>query len=213
MAETKDLNTLSQELVDKAVTSRTNAITAAKEELQVEIDKKIDADKVWKNNTFDTTYSHANGSYAHIWNESDGGGVQYFNNVSKVKSFVGVNDANGKNDGDITVQIYAVDDTDKIGTRFNINQLGAYYLKGTTNIGTPSGREIAVKDDIANVASDVNDLLSKVQNEYTTVEYAEATYAKQENTYTKDEVDALVAQAVNEAIANVLTTITEKFGE
>lgn len=211
--EIKTLDQLSEELVVKAVESRTNAITAVKEELQANIDKKIDEDKVWKNGFFDTTNALANGSYARIFNEADGGGTQYFNSISKVKSYVGVHENNGKQDGDITVQIYSIDDEDKLGTRINVNQLGAYYLAGTTNIGTPAGRELAVKDDVASVSQDVSNLLSKVENEFSTIQYVDDTFATKADTYTKAEVDELVAAAVNEAIAGVLKKITEEFGE
>ena len=208
---TKTLEELSQDLVTKAIESRTTAIDQAKEELQTEIDKKIDTDKLWKGDVFDTTYTHANGSYAHLWNEKDGGGVQFFNSVSKVKSFVGVNDANGKNNGDITVQLYSVDNTDKVGTRININQLGAYYLKGTTNVGTPEDRELAVKGDITTVATQVTDLKADVKDKYVTKEQAAGTYAKADEVYTKAEVDELVANTVNAAIAAVLEQLANDF--
>ena len=118
--------------------------------VQEDIDNKIKA-AIFNNSKgyFETKYTHDDGSYAMIWNENDGGGSLFFNNTLKIKSFVGVNQ--GANDEDIEAQIYSINPETKIGTRLNINnKKGMYYLKGTTNLGTPDERELAVKEDITN---------------------------------------------------------------
>lgn len=137
---------------------------------KAEVDEKDLAimQRIWSNPSnpangyFQTKYNHANGSYAMLWNESDGGGSLYFNKTSNIKSYVGTNDATGTEQDDITVQIYAVDDTTKTGTRVNFNANGAYYVKGEKGQGNPETREIAVKEDVAEVQSDLEALDDKV---------------------------------------------------
>ena len=145
---------------------------------------------IWSNPTNpDTGYlysKHINpdGSFALIWNEPDGGGSQYFNKTSNIKSYVGTNDANGTGENDITVQIYSVDDTTKTGTRFNFNANGAYYVKGEKGQGNPTDREVAVKGDIATVQTELdttNGNLALIQSQMQLLE-AKIADLKQTNT-------------------------------
>ena len=87
---------------------------------------------------------------ARIWNEKDGGGVQFTHNDG-TRSFTGVNDggANG-----ITGQLYSVDTKNgNLGTRLNMTNDGFYYFKGKTSaLAYTSDDEIATKGDIAAAA-------------------------------------------------------------
>ena len=105
--------------------------------------------KIYNKNTgyFETTYTQSNGSYAKLWNESDGGGSQFFNKGRNILAYVGVNQSTESDP--IDVQIYAKDKTTNIGTRINISSSGGmFYLKNCKNLGLPAGREVAVIDDI-----------------------------------------------------------------
>lgn len=97
--------------------------------------------------------TNQNGSYALIFNESDGGGSQYFNSTANVISYVGTNDgdANG-----ICVQIYSKNKATNEGTRINVNPNGAYYGVGASTPLDPYN-EIAVKGNI----SDLNTQIGK----------------------------------------------------
>lgn len=112
--------------------------------------------KLWSNvngddnGYFQTKYQHADGSYAQMWNESDGGGSQYFNKSSNILSYVGVNDGSF---GGIYSQIYAVDKNSKTGVRINITPSGAFYNVGGAIDLDPS-KEIATKGDITEVFLD-----------------------------------------------------------
>lgn len=120
---------------------------------------------IWSNNTtfdqgyFQTKYSHNSGSYAQLWNESDGGGSLVLDKTANVKSYVGTNleEGNGDKASAVNVQLYSIDDTTKTGVRVNVNTEKAYYVKGAKGQGNPEGREIAVQDDIAAVSQDIAD--------------------------------------------------------
>lgn len=86
---------------------------------------------------------------ARIWNESDGGGVQ-FQHKDGTWSFVGVNDggANG-----ITGQLYSVDKNNgNLGTRINMTSDGFFYFKGKTGATQyTADDEIATLGDVQSV--------------------------------------------------------------
>ena len=88
--------------------------------------------------------TNANGSYALLFNESDGGGAQYFNAGENVISYVGVNDG-GAND--VCVQIYSKDKGTNVGSRLNVNPNGMFYAV-SSSASLEAGREVAVKEDI-----------------------------------------------------------------
>lgn len=83
---------------------------------------------------------------ARIWNESDGGGVQ-FTHSDGTRSFTGVNDG-GK--GGITGQLYSVDTKNgNLGTRLNMTNDGFFYFKGKTSATAyTADDEIATRGDI-----------------------------------------------------------------
>lgn len=116
---------------------------------------------------FYTKKTNANNSYALIFNESDGGGSQFYNPVKNIISFAGVND--GTADG-VCVQLYskykdtADGQTQNDGVRINVNPTGAYYTKGTntTATGGSVANEIAVKGDVNALLSRITELESLV---------------------------------------------------
>jgi hypothetical protein len=81
---------------------------------------------------------------AMVWNESDGGGI-FFEHKNHLKSFVGVNDGDA---GELAAQIYAIDTTNKKGTRINVTTEGIYYTNGATSPAFTAGDEIATKKDV-----------------------------------------------------------------
>lgn len=98
-----------------------------------------------------------NGSYALIFNESDGGGSQYYNGTANVISYVGTNDgdANG-----ICVQIYSKDKATNEGVRINVNPSGAYYGVGASTPIEPYN-EIAVKGDVSDLNTQIGNELAQ----------------------------------------------------
>jgi hypothetical protein len=115
--------------------------------------KPTDPDKGY----FQTKYTSDNGNYAQIWNESNGGGSQYFNATDNVISYVGVNDG-GKND--ICVQIYSKDKGTNVGSRLNVNPNGMFYAVGDA-ASTEAGRELAVKDDITATEAELQAIIDE----------------------------------------------------
>ena len=101
--------------------------------------------------------TNQNGSYALIFNESDGGGSQYFNSTANVISYVGTNDgdANG-----ICVQIYSKNKATNEGTRINVNPNGAYYGVGASTPLDPYN-EIAVKGNISDLNTQIGNELAE----------------------------------------------------
>ena len=119
--------------------------------------------KIWSNPNdedkgyFQTKYTSANGSYALMFNESDGGGSQYFNSTDNIISYVGVNDG-GAND--VCVQIYSKDKATNIGSRLNVNPNGMFYaVSGSAS--TAAERELAVKEDIAADRAEVDAIIAE----------------------------------------------------
>jgi len=141
---------------------------------------------LFKNGYFDTVYNHADGSYAKMWNESDGGGSMYFNKGADVISYVGTNDGGAGADA-VNVQIYSKNKTSNSGVRLNVNSQKIYYTKGanTTANGGDENNELAVKGDIPDVSG----------------------FANAADVYTQAEVD----QKINDAIADVLEQIRTEF--
>lgn len=138
------------------------------EELSTALQSYVKTSDIFKNGYFYTKKDNSNGSYALLWNESDGGGSQYYNKTADMISYVGVND--GNSDG-IAVQIYSKykdgtgENTVKnSGVRINVNPNGAYYTKGTntTATGGSVSNEIAVKGDIAVLEQLISDLAARV---------------------------------------------------
>lgn len=137
-------------------------------ELTAALASYVKTDDIFKNGYFYTKKDNADESYALLWNESDGGGSQYYNKTADIISYVGTNDGNA--DG-IAVQIYSKykdgigDNTVKnSGVRINVNPKGAYYTKGTdtTATGGSVDNEIAVKGDITALLNRISDLESLV---------------------------------------------------
>ena len=123
--------------------------------------------KIWSNtngdNTgnFQTKYLHDDGSYAMMWNESDGGGAQYFNKNANIISYVGVNDGGL---GGLYAQIYALDKTTKNGVRINVTPTGAYYnVSGA--ISFDPQYELATKGDVVAVQGEIPTTLSAFTND------------------------------------------------
>lgn len=109
-----------------------------------------------------------NGSHSLIFNETDGGGSQFYNKPENVISYVGVNEDNS--DG-ICVQIYSKykDEAEgqiaNEGTRLNVNPKGMYYTKGKTNGSFDAGDELATKGELNLKATleDVNSLSDQLR--------------------------------------------------
>lgn len=196
--------------VDAEATARQNADAALKQEV---------LSHLWNNNSsfdngyFQTESTDANGT-AKIWNETDGGGIQYnSSNANGDMVFVGVH---GDDQVGEFVSIYAKDKSDNSKTkRVLVKTDGAYYLKNNS-ITTTSNDEIAT---IGNVATSVNaeqlraeaaeaDLLDKIGIERGRAEAAEQALDEAkadkattlagyniQDAYTKSEIDAKMASA------------------
>lgn len=142
-----------------------------------------------KSGNFDTSYKHADGSYARIWNETDGGGSQYYNSNKDTLSFVGVNDGN---DG-IHVQIYSKKKSTNVGARLNATPDGIFYGVGNSASIAPEN-ELVVKKDITEVNTNLEAEIearstadTQLQNDL----QVEATTAREAE---KANADAIVAE-------------------
>ena len=119
--------------------------------------------RIWTNTDkevsgyFKTRYTNADGSYAQIWNESDGGGSLYENKADNIKTFVGVNADN--RDG-VCAQIYSKDVTTNVGSRLNINPNGMFYGVGNS-ASTAAEYELAVKGDIATDRAEIDAIIAE----------------------------------------------------
>ena len=151
--------------------------------------------RIWTNTdkeesgNFDTSYEHADGSYARIWNETDGGGSQYYNSNKDTLSFVGVNDGN---DG-IHVQIYSKKKSTNVGARLNATPDGIFYGVGNSASIAPEN-ELVVKKDITEVNTNLEAEIearstadTQLQNDL----QVEATTAREAE---KANADAIVAE-------------------
>lgn len=151
--------------------------------------------RIWTNTdkeesgNFDTSYKHADGSYARIWNETDGGGSQYYNSNKDTLSFVGVNDGN---DG-IHVQIYSKKKSTNVGARLNATPDGIFYGVGNSASIAPEN-ELVVKKDITEVNTNLKAEIearstadTQLQNDL----QVEATTAREAE---KANADAIVAE-------------------
>ena len=151
--------------------------------------------RIWTNTdkeesgNFDTSYKHADGSYARIWNETDGGGSQYYNSNKDTLSFVGVNDGN---DG-IHVQIYSKKKSTNVGARLNATPDGIFYGVGNSASISPEN-ELVVKKDITEVNTNLEAEIearstadTQLQNDL----QVEATTAREAE---KANADAIVAE-------------------
>lgn len=151
--------------------------------------------RIWTNTdkeesgNFDTSYKHADGSYARIWNETDGGGSQYYNSNKDTLSFVGVNDGN---DG-IHVQIYSKKKSTNVGARLNATPDGIFYSVGNSASIAPEN-ELVVKKDITEVNTNLEAEIearstadTQLQNDL----QVEATTAREAE---KANADAIVAE-------------------
>lgn len=151
--------------------------------------------RIWTNTdkeesgNFDTSYKHADGSYARIWNETDGGGSQYYNSNKDTLSFVGVDDGN---DG-IHVQIYSKKKSTNVGARLNATPDGIFYGVGNSASIAPEN-ELVVKKDITEVNTNLEAEIearstadTQLQNDL----QVEATTAREAE---KANADAIVAE-------------------
>lgn len=150
-----------------AMTTAVDVVDAALNGNFAKIWQNFDADDNTKGH-FYTKKNNTDGSYALVFNESDGGGVQYYNKNADMLSYVGVNDGNASG---VAVQIYSkykdgTGGTKNSGVRINVNPTAAYYTKGdntSANGGVANeGREIAVKEDIEGLRALISALTDRV---------------------------------------------------
>ena len=148
--------------------------------------------KMWNKsgNYFQTKYTK-DGKTAMLWNENDGGGVMFTDDVNKVKTFVGVNDG-GNGASAINAQIYAKDTSANVAARLNVNTNGIYYAVSPTSI-IDDAHELAVKGDIdaaVSVKADADSVYTKTEaDEKFLIEHQDVSYLA-----TKEEVAAGLAE-------------------
>lgn len=175
--------------------------------------------RIWTNTNkeesgnFDTSYKHADGSYARIWNETDGGGSQYYNSNKDTLSFVGVNDGN---DG-IHVQIYSKKKSTDVGARLNATPDGIFYGVGNSASIAPEN-ELVVKKDITEVNTNLEAEIearstadTQLQNDL----QVEATTAREAEKANADAIVAEVSRATEkeaEIEANQIAYVSDVAG-
>lgn len=167
-ANTATINKVKNEVVSDAIKENLGVVDMSglttDEELNSILASYVKTADIFKNGYFYTKKENADGSFALIWNESDGGGSQYYNKNADIISYVGTND--GDPNG-IAVQIYSKykdgvnsNTVKNHGVRINVNPNGAYYTKGTdtTTTGGSIDNEIAVKGDISYLLNRISNL-------------------------------------------------------
>ena len=162
---TEDLTGLLAEKATQADINTAVANYTTTEDLNTALDAKADkTNLIGSNGEIDnkvmTNKAGYTGSYTRLWNEfNSGGGSLVYNASDNTLSYVGVNLSSA---GDLVqVQMYAKHKDSNIGTRVNINtDKGMFYLKGTTNLGFPEEREVAVLADITALK---NELEAKIE--------------------------------------------------
>lgn len=175
--------------------------------------------RIWTNTdkeesgNFDTSYKHADGSYARIWNETDGGGSQYYNSNKDTLSFVGVNDGN---EG-IHVQIYSKKKSTNVGARLNATPDGIFYGVGNSASIAPEN-ELVVKKDITEVNTNLEAEIearstadTQLQNDL----QVEATTAREAEKANADAIVAEVSRATEkeaEIEANQIAYVSDVAG-
>lgn len=117
--------------------------------------------KIWtgtlQNGHLYSKKTNAEGGYALIFNESDGGGSQVYDKTDDVISYVGTNLEEGEGaENGVNVQIYSKNKTTNEGVRINVNTQKAYYLKGA-NVPNPAKRELAVVEDITTAKAELQE--------------------------------------------------------
>lgn len=175
--------------------------------------------RIWTNTgkeesgNFDTSYKHADGSYARIWNETDGGGSQYYNSNKDTLSFVGVNDGN---DG-IHVQIYSKKKSTNVGARLNATPDGIFYGVGNSASIAPEN-ELVVKKDITEVNTNLEaeiEARSTVDTQLQNDLQVEATTAREAEKANADAIVAEVSRATEkeaEIEANQIAYVSDVAG-
>lgn len=175
--------------------------------------------RIWTNTdkeesgNFDTSYKHADGSYARIWNETDGGGSQYYNSNKDTLSFVGVNDGN---DG-IHVQIYSKKKSTNVGARLNATPDGIFYGVGNSASIAPEN-ELVVKKDITEVNTNLEAEIEARSTADTQLQnnlQVEATTAREAEKANADAIVAEVSRATEkeaEIEANQIAYVSDVAG-
>lgn len=170
-ASTATINKVKNEVVSDAIKENLGVTDmsglATDEEITATLQGYVKTTDIFQNGYFYTKKDNANGSFALIWNEYDGGGSQYYNKTADMISYVGTND--GNSDG-IAVQIYSKyrdglnGNVKNSGVRINVNPNGAYYTKGTDTSATGGSvnNEIAVKGDIRALEQLISALTDRV---------------------------------------------------
>lgn len=171
-ANTATINKVKNEVISDAIKENLGVTDMSglttDEELTAALAAYVKTTDIFKNGYFYTKKDNNDGSYALLWNESDGGGSQYYNKNADIISYVGVND--GDVNG-VAVQIYSKFKDGTIagtvknsGVRINVNPNGAYYTKGTdtTATGGSVNNEIAVKADIEQVRQLISELATRI---------------------------------------------------
>lgn len=161
-AKTATINQVKTEVVETAIKENLNVSNmdalATDEEVENILKGYVKTSDIFKNGYFYSKKDTDNGSYALIFNESDGGGSQYLNSSKDILSYVGTND--GDENG-VCVQIYSKfkgetsNNIPNKGVRINVNPNGAFYTKGTNTSATGGSatNEIAVKGDVETLQS------------------------------------------------------------
>ena len=174
-AQSATINKVKNEVVADAVKENLNVTSmddlTTDEELSETLQSYVKVSDIFKSGYFYTKKDNNDGSYALLWNESDGGGSQYYNKTADIISYAGVND--GDENG-ICVQLYSksYNGTSESslqkneGVRINVNPHGAYYTKGinTSANGGSADNEIAVKADIKTLQDRIESLESLVSS-------------------------------------------------
>lgn len=174
-----------EENLDDSKANKSDVYTKAETDTKDENVKRDIYSHIWSNvnnpnvGYFKTKYNGNDGSYALLFNETDGGGSQYYNKSLNSLQYVGTNDGN---DG-VYVQIYAKDKTTNIGARLAASPSGIFYTNGKANGSYTSTDEIITKANLNSEIALINSSLNEKANA--------------DNVYTKAEINAKLSSAMH----------------
>lgn len=196
---------------DRAISAETAETTRATkaesdivDALDLETNERKDEDnrvindiltRIWTNKVqdsgatgwFKTVYTNGSGSYAQLWNESDGGGSQFYNSAANIISFVGVNSDNA--DG-ICVQIYSKNKSSNIGARLNANPTGIYYTSRKADGTFTANDELITKKNEQDLYAEISAVNQALTVEINTLK-SEINTLKAQNTSLQNNIAAL----------------------
>ena len=120
---------------------------------------------------------------ATIFNENDGGGAMFRDEILNRVSYVGCNEGSslpidGSLGQSVDCQIYSKNISDNKGTRLNISIQGIFYTKNKSNGSYTAGEEIMTKDMFNDMIASYETRIAELESKVATLEANGATLSE-----------------------------------